>query len=764
MKIDAFQVKMSITHKIMLHVIIVVFVAVGINTYLAVKMESKVLTEALIWMGKNLAGNIASSTENAFWSLNWIYIEKQLEKYSKKDQGNVLLAKIVKPNGEVYLASDKAYYGTVVENSLLSDKEIVLKNYFWPEIGSDKKKQGYLIVHPFTISHDKWYVVLGLSLEQVNAAVRDLIFRNLCFGGLIVCLGILGSYFLSKSISRPITDLAGVAKHISEGNWEHIHVDSKDEVGRLGDAFNRMINNLKTATAELRTSEEKYRNIIENSTEGFFQITPHGLILTANPAFAKIKGFDSPDEMMANIADISAQFYTDIIQQEQFKSLIRRQGFVKDFETEICRRDNTIIYVTINARAVMAENHHLLYYEGIMQDVTRKKEIEALKIDKRVAEAKAKAKSSFLANMSHEIRTPLNIILGYSELLKDNLDKNLQNEYLENIISSGRLLLSLIDDILDLSKTDSGKITLNIKPMSISSVLDDIKSQFAGRMASKGLFFSIQSDFEIKDLSIAFDEVRFRQIVNNLIDNAYKYTETGYVRVSVHIDKIENRYLDFSMTVLDSGVGMTDTAIIFEEFEQLQNDKTLCGAGLGLSIVKRLVDLLHGSVTVESEPSKGSIFTVAFKQVEVIGEIDSYKENEPLEKINFEPARLLVVDDKKKNRDLIKDYLKPYNISIFEAKNGMEAIETASKNTIDLLLLDLKMPIMDGFETARRIKSKEQLKHIPIIVFTADVTEESKEEVLAAGCDGYILKPVGSKSLLRELKRFLVYTLQESVT
>lgn len=757
MHTDEFHIRISIMHKIMLHVILVVFVAVGISTYLAVKAESKVLTEALIHMGKSLAINIASSTESAFWSLNWIFVERQLKGCPQSGRREVVCAKIVKADGEVYMSSDKTYSGRTIDASLLSDKDILIKDYAFQRTG----EKGYLVVHPFKIGHDQWYIVLELSLKRVNAATKTVAYQNLRVGCLIVLMAVAGAYFLAKSISKPLISLAGVAKEIGGGSWRLVQLDSKDEVGLLGHSFNRMIHTLKAAEAELRASEEKYRNIFENSTEGIFQTTPNGRILTANPAFAKIKGFDSPEELKKNTTRIGEQFYADPKQREIFKTIVNEKGYIKDFETKICRRDGKIIDVLINARVVYDDKQNPHYYEGILQDVTRKKEVETLKIGKRAAEAKAKAKSSFLANMSHEIRTPLNTILGYSELLKTESDREQRRDYLDNILSNGRLLLAVINDILDFSMIEKGKVELNPLPMSVVTILNDVRKQFTSKIVRKGIRFDVKVDQGLKDRLINFDEIRFRQILINLIDNAYKYTDTGLIRVTAQETAVRNHHIDMIITVQDSGIGISDFDTLFKEFEQLPHAtaRVSSGSGLGLAIVQRLVQMMNGSISVDSWPGQGSSFQIIFRDIGVVaGENMPIRDDCSTAQIDFKSATVMVVDDNKSNRGLIRDFLRLFSLNVVMAESGKEAIEKANTCTIDIILMDLKMPVMDGFTATHLIKSDKELKTLPVIALTANITEDVKKQIQAQGCDGFLLKPVSKDVLVNELKRFLPYT------
>ena len=296
----------------MFHVVALLIIAVGLSTYLGVKTESGVLTDGLILMGRHLIKDIASSTENAFWSLNWIFVEKALNESFQNNRYGVIYTKIVKPDGEVYMANDKAYYGNKVDTSLLVDQETLVENYFFRET----EEYGYLLMQPVDIGQERWHIILGLSQKSVNAAINDLIFRNLTFGGLILVAGMVASLFLSRSISRPITDLARVAKDISDGDW-HAHsvkVKSRDEVGLLANAFKQMIKNLETASTELKASEQRYRTLSSAASEAGVGIVvfqdeenEKRLIRYANRGMADITGYSCEELVRKSVEDIIHQ-------------------------------------------------------------------------------------------------------------------------------------------------------------------------------------------------------------------------------------------------------------------------------------------------------------------------------------------------------------------------------------------------------------------------------------------------------------------------
>jgi len=258
---DQFQIKVSIFHKLMLYVAMLIFAAVGITTYFTVKTESEVLRDGLIQSGKRMAKQLASSTQSAFWSLNWIYVENLLRSPELYGSKEMVYAKIVKPNGEVYLANEKAYYGEILSNSLRFDQETLLKTYYFPA----RQEHGMLLIYPVSIGVERWYIVLGFSLSPIQEASVALVQRNIMWGLVILIPAVVLSFFLSKTISKPLIGLSTAAKIVADGNLNHtVKVKSKDEVGLLSHAFNRMVNSLNRAEQNLKISNERFLKVLDS--------------------------------------------------------------------------------------------------------------------------------------------------------------------------------------------------------------------------------------------------------------------------------------------------------------------------------------------------------------------------------------------------------------------------------------------------------------------------------------------------------------------
>ena len=379
---------------------------------------------------------------------------------------------------------------------------------------------------------------------------------------------------------------------------------------------------------------------------------------------------------------------------------------------------------------------------------------QQIKISMEEANSANKAKSIFLARMSHELRTPLNAILGFASLLKKSKNINEQEKKnLDVIKKSGNHLLNIINEILELSKIEAGKIELVPKTFQLHELIKDIESMFAFRCESKSLNFNLNLDQNLPNL-IKLDEQRLRQILINLLGNSLKFTKQGDISLNVYE---QNKKLFFEVKDTGIGIDKDDIKKIFKPFEQIKKDDyNQHGTGLGLSITKELISLMGGSIYVKSFKEIGSEFYFSI-DYEYGKEDEVFKENKSKELIGLEYQNLkksiLVVNDIKENRDLVLQILNQYGFKIYEASNGYEAINIFEKEKIDLIFMDILMDGLDGIQTIKIIKEKQD--DITIIALSANVFEDDKQEVLKAGANGFLPKPVEEKQILLLLQKHL---------
>jgi PAS domain S-box-containing protein len=405
------------------------------------------------------------------------------------------------------------------------------------------------------------------------------------------------------------------------------------------------------------------------------------------------------------------------------------------------------------------------------RDVTERIESEEkLMKARQEADEANRAKSQFLASMSHEIRTPMNAIMGYSELLEALISDPVQKDFLNSIKTSGKTLLTLINDILDLSKIEAGKMDLEPEPITARPFFSEFAGIFAFKVREKDLTFSTSISSAVPD-KIFFDSTRLRQIVLNLVSNAVKFTEKGGVVLRIDSDpcKPEDGEGLLIIEVSDSGIGIAgkDQPMIYDSFFQVKNKFSQSGTGLGLAIATSLVKLMRGTISMESHPGEGSKFTVSLPSMPVPQVAPAGFEPELFDpfRVRFGKAVLMIIDDIDLNRNFIKDVLRNSEIEILEASDGAVVFRSEDIKRADLIITDIKMPNMDGYEMHRRLKTDDRLKDIPVIAYSASVMSYDRDR-LASIFDGLLVKPLKIEDLIRELMRFLPFTLrgQDDVT
>jgi signal transduction histidine kinase/AmiR/NasT family two-component response regulator len=448
----------------------------------------------------------------------------------------------------------------------------------------------------------------------------------------------------------------------------------------------------------------------------------------------------------------------DFTDQQVSEQVEKFNTYTETGETyEIRTPENRIVQITYRP---MSDGRKV----AISVDVTELRQREKeLKKAQQQAIAASNAKSAFLANMSHEIRTPLNGILGMAQVLEMGSLSPEQKDQVSTILDSGRSLMALLNDVLDLSKIEAGKIAIVRADTDLTHTLRRLHRLWKPKAEEAGLEFYLSLDADLPQV-LNFDAVRVRQCVSNLISNAIKFTEKGRVEVFVTAKKnADGQYL-VKIRVSDTGVGMDKetTDRLFRPFVQADDStaRKYGGTGLGLSITRHLAELMGGEATVSSEVGRGSQFTFSFlageasPQHRLVNEGASMTENEARSTLRNQNVRLLIVDDHPINRQVAALFLRPFNMRVVEATNGKEALACLNAEAFDVVLLDVHMPVMDGVETIRQIRSSsERWKDIPVIALTADAMSGDKERYLGMGMDGYLSKPLAERDLITEITR-----------
>ncbi len=510
---------------------------------------------------------------------------------------------------------------------------------------------------------------------------------------------------------------------------------------------------------QLELSEKRYRGIFENSAQGIFQATFEGKFITVNKALANMLGYDTPAMLMARVQNIGRQLFVHPQDQKNLLARLVKQGTVKGFLSQYQHQKAQGVSVSISARVISDLDAKGWLYEGIVEDITERKRTEQLKLERDTAKAANQAKSQFLANMSHEIRTPMNGVIGMTELLLLTELTSEQQEFARIIQTSGNALLALINDILDYSKIEAGKLDLEIMDFDLRVTLDGVGDLAAVKAQEKGLEYVTVIHPEVPSL-LRGDPGRVRQILINLIGNGIKFTTKGEVVVSVDVEEEQKQRVRLRFVVSDTGIGIPQDKMdrLFKSFSQVDNSTTrkYGGSGLGLTICKRLSRLMGGETGVKSREGFGSDFwfTSEFEKQAV--------QAKPLRlSTDIQGKYILIVDDNRTNRFVLQEQLKLWGCRYAEAEGGSGALKlllaaAREKKPFDIAIVDMQMPGMSGRRLGEKIKSDPQISKTILVMMTSMGERGDVRELERIGFAAYLIKPVKMAPLRACLKRVSV--------
>jgi PAS domain S-box-containing protein len=544
------------------------------------------------------------------------------------------------------------------------------------------------------------------------------------------------------------------------------------------------------AERQEQEAQAKYRIIFQQSPVGIFRSTLQGRFLEVNPALARMLGYSSPREALEEIKDVGRDIYLWPRQWEEIVHAVQKSPDHAIVESLYQRRDGERFAGLLHITLVRDANGEPLFLEGILEDITEQKRMEkelkqanaelsqaqqGLQEAKERAEAASRAKSSFLASMSHDIRTPMNGLLGMLQLLEDTELSQEQREYLQMAQNAGKSLLSIINDVIDISKIEAGKLELARVSFCLSQTVAEVLDIFAHEAQSKGCSLKQSITSGTPDELIG-DPDRLRQVLLNLVGNAVKFTKKGRVELSVSTPQREpqaaagheqlqpagGRTATLLFTVSDTGPGIPEERIdaVFETFTRERSSQVEAspGSGLGLAIVKRLVERMQGTIAVESEPGEGTSIHVSLP-FELSGSLDRSKHapGHPKPSPRAGSGIILLVEDDPASLKSIREMLRRLGHLVVLARNGQEGLDVMEHVLFDLILLDIRLPGMDGKEVTRRIRAcPEPVCTTPIIALTAYAMAGDKEAFLEAGMDDYLPKPVQRADLQDIVEAHLV--------
>ncbi len=521
-------------------------------------------------------------------------------------------------------------------------------------------------------------------------------------------------------------------------------------------AFIQDISSRKKEELLRKVLQEKYQNIIANMNLGLLEVDIDEKIQYANQQFCNMSGFEL-DELLGKKA-------SDLFVREESRELIesknelRKKSISDAYEISVTDKKGEHRWWLISGAPNYNDKGELIGSIGIHLDITVQKRLELELVEaKNSAEASTRAKETFLANMSHEIRTPMNAIIGMSnQLAKTNLVDQ-QKLYLNTILSAADFLLIIINDILDLSKIEAGKLALEHIGFEPQKVIEEIMHVMMYKAEEKGILFTNSfCDIKLSPVLIG-DPFRLNQVMLNLISNSIKFTEKGRVDIACVVIEDNASSQKLKITVRDTGIGMEGSFVkqIFEKFSQesKSGSRKFGGTGLGMSISKDLVELMKGEILVQSKKGLGTSISVILEFEK--GDFTNLKQNEGVQISNdfLSGKKILVTDDNDHNRLIASIILQDYGAEIYEAINGQEALVAIEKYKVDLVLMDIQMPVLNGYEATKMIRDNGN--EIPVIAMTANVLKGENENCIAAGMNDYISKPFKEEDFLKTIAKWL---------
>ena len=509
------------------------------------------------------------------------------------------------------------------------------------------------------------------------------------------------------------------------------------------------------AQEHLRKSEEKYRKIMDNMELGLLEVDNDQRIIRAYDRFCHMIGY-AEEELVGKIAPelFVAKDSASVLDLEQEK---RAEGRGSSYELEMIKKDGSSLWAIISGTPIIDENGKTVGSIGIHYDITERKTLEQeLAQAKDIADEAREAEKQFLANMSHEIRTPLNAIIGMTHLLFDTRPNTQQKEYLDILKTSADFLYGLISDLLNMAEIEDGKIQIKRNTFDLVGLLRTTQQVFKIKLGNRPINLDLMIDARISGNYIG-DDLLLNQILLNIVGNAEKFTEEGSIDIAVKIKKEEAQKLWLEFKISDTGIGIPPEKqeLVFQKFKQitLQGHKHK-GTGLGLTITKQLIELQGGTISVKSKEGEGSVFSfiLPFEK----GSKEVAPVNNEISPSNLQVSQVLVAEDNAMNQKYISNLLTKWNIPFVIAPDGKKAVEYAQKQVFDIILMDIQMPNMDGYEASITIRNTDNPnQQTPIVALTASAMLDQRNRAMEVGMNNFISKPFTPNHLLSVLQEYI---------
>ncbi len=617
----------------------------------------------------------------------------------------------------------------------------------------------YQLSQKYSIIEKNFSNLIDKTIKTQGGLLNELKIYYVIFTVFALLIAIVVSVFTSKYILSHLEKLTQYISKITEHRFNYYErldlKNSATEINQIYREFRNMLAQLyvreKQRDKALKNAEEnerRYRMLSDLLPQSIYETDELGNFTYVNKAWYKNFKYTNEDlkEGLNLIETVISESDDDILGNIKLEN----SNFVA------IRKDSSRFPASVYSDNIIKDGK-TIGKRGIIIDVTeRNMYIKSLKTETYKAQTSDKLKSSFLANMSHEIRTPMNSIIGFSNLLSsEEIPDEEKIEFINYIKSSGEMLLNLIDDIIDIAKIEAGEIKINKKECDINRLFSELHKTFEEIKNKAGKYHIqlIPSPSQEEGFTIKTDPFRLRQILSNLLGNAIKFTDKGSIEFGY---KLKNEK-EIEFYVKDTGIGLSkeELAVIFERFKRStqSEEKNIVGTGLGLSISKNLVELMKGEMWVDSKPGSGTTFFFILPYLKSTKIIEPETVGDMVYSFNWQGKTILVVEDNTQSYYFIRELLKRTGIYIERAINGFEAIDMCRNRNIDLVLMDIQLPKMNGYEATKEIKKINSA--IPVIAQTAFAMEGDREKSILAGCDDYIPKPLNINSLLPKINQFI---------
>ena len=589
---------------------------------------------------------------------------------------------------------------------------------------------------------------------------------------------------LLNGLTGPIADLRqsrkqGEISHVAEldGATYELHISYPRNVNLIR-IYVTDITQRRLAEAQLR----KLSQVVEQSPEAIDITDLQGNYEYVNEACVQATGYSREELIGQNPRILQSGKTPQAAYDDLWKELNQGRAWKGEFITR--RKDGSEYVELATISPIRQPDGRISHYAAVKEDVTEKKrmaeELERhrhnlehlveqrtveLVAARKVAEAATQAKSTFLANMSHEIRTPLNAIIGFTELLRRNVRDPDQQDKLGKVAGAAEHLLGVVNDILDISKIESGKLALEETDFVLADVVDNIASMVVADVLEKRLAF--RTDISALPALVCGDRTRISQTLLNYVSNAVKFTDTGTIALTAQVVEEDAQSMLVRFEVSDTGIGLSADARarVFSEFEQVDNSATrkYGGTGLGLAVNRKLAGLMGGDVGVESTPDVGSTFWITMRLGKSSQKLNRERAKDSSDRPGYRspyaqntPWAILFADDEPLSQEIVREFLRDAGLSLDIANNGSEAVDMAARRRYDLILMDMQMPMMGGLEATNKIRKLPGYGKTPILAVTANAFAEDRVKCFEAGMNGFVAKPFHSEGLLDALWQWLL--------